>query len=265
MQNNYAAAFHDLLNGALNFSMWIRLALSDIKGRYRRTVLGPIWSTVSMGIVILAMSLVMTRLFKSDIKQFIPYLTSGMLTWNFISSILTEASLVFVNAESLIKSIRFPISTLVFALVGRNLIIFIHNLIIFIIVAIVYGLPVTVSMLLVVPALAIVCLTGVFAATLLGMAGARFRDVSPVVTAALQIIIFVTPIFWSADQIKGKVGLILTDFNIFYHFVNIVREPLLGRSPESGSWFITTGVCIFTGTVTMILFTRFHRRIAYWL
>ena len=265
MQTNYAAAFYDLLHGALNCSMWSRLALSDIKGRYRRTVLGPLWSTVSLGVVILAMGLVMARLFNSDINQFIPYLTSGMITWTFISSILTEGSLVFVNAEPLIKSIRFPISTLVFALVGRNLIVFGHNLIIFAFVAIFVGLPVTTSMLLVIPALTIVCLTGVSAATLLGMAGARFRDISPVVTASLQIIIFVTPIFWSADQIKGKVGLILTDLNVFYHFVNIVREPLLGRSPDLASWYVTLGVCILAWMITMLLFARFHRRIAYWL
>jgi ABC-type polysaccharide/polyol phosphate export permease len=265
MHTNYAPAFRDLLSGALNWSMWSRLALSDIKGRYRRTVLGPLWSTVSLGIVILAMGLVMARLFNSDIKQFMPYLTSGMITWTFVSSILTEGSLVFVNSESLIKSIRFPISTLVFALVCRNLIVFVHNLIIFAIVALVVGMSVTTATLLIIPGLVIVCLTGVSAGTLLGMAGARFRDISPVVTASLQIIIFVTPIFWSAEQIKGKVGLILTDFNVFYHFVNIVREPLLGRAPSATSWIITLAICVFAWVITMTLFARFHRRIAYWL
>jgi ABC-type polysaccharide/polyol phosphate export permease len=119
--------------------------------------------------------------------------------------------------------------------------------------------------LLIIPGLAIVCLTGVSAATLLGMAGARFRDISPVVTASLQIIIFVTPIFWNADQIKGKVGLVLTELNVFYHFVNIVREPLLGRTPSMGSWILTLTTCTIAMGLTLVLFSRFHRRIAYWL
>jgi ABC-type polysaccharide/polyol phosphate export permease len=265
MRTNYKLSVLDIWQGMLHWPMWSRLAWSDVKGRYRRTVLGPFWATLSLGIVIFAMSVVMSRLFNADLKQFLPYLTAGMVTWTLLAGLINEGTSVFIAAESLIKSLRFPLTTLVCALVCRNLIIFSHNLMIYVVVMLVMAIPLTWSTLLLFPALVLVAVNAMWVAILLGIFGARFRDVPPVVMAVLQIVVFVTPIFWNAEQIKGKTGFVLTDLNVFYHFVQLVRSPLLGQSPSAMNWLVGIGVGVLGWMVAMAMFSRFHRRIAYWL
>jgi lipopolysaccharide transport system permease protein len=228
-------------------------------------VLGPFWATLSLGIVIFAMSVVMARLFNAELKQFLPYLTSGMVTWTLIAGLINEGTSVFITAETLIKSLRFPMTTLICALVWRNLIIFGHNIMIYAVVMVIMGIPLTWSTLLLLPGLLLVAVNAMWVAMLLGIFGARFRDIPPVVSAVLQIVVFVTPIFWNADQIKGKLGLALTDLNVFYHFVQIVRGPLLGQAPPYMSWLVAIGVSLLGWWMALAMFSRFRRRIAYWL
>ena len=265
MQANYRGTLKDIRDGLLNWPMWTRLAWSDVKGRYRRTVLGPFWATMSLGVVIFAMSVVMARLFNADLKQFLPYLTSGMVTWTLIAALINEGTSVFISAETLIKSLRFPLTTLVCNLVWRNIIIFGHNIMIYALVMVFTGIPLTWSTLLIFPGVLLVAVNAMWIAIVLGIFGARFRDVPPVVSSVLQIVVFITPIFWNAQQIKGMTGFILTDLNVFYHFVEIIRSPLLGQSPPNLSWLVAVGVGVLGWSVMLAMFSRFRRRIAYWL
>lgn len=265
MRADYGSAFRDIRQGIVHWPMWTRLGWSDVKGRYRRTMLGPFWATLSLGIMIFALSVVMSRLFNAELRQFLPYLTSGMVTWTLISAMVSEGTSVFINAETLIKSMRFPLMTLICALVWRNLILFAHNIVIFVAVMLIMWLSPTAATLLLIPGLALVAVNAMWVAMLLGIFGARFRDIPPVVVAVLQIVLFLTPIFWNAEQIKGKVGFVLTDLNVFYHFVLLVRSPLLGSPPPALSWAVAVGVTVVGWTVALAFYARFHRRIAYWL
>lgn len=265
MHANYRGTLQDVREGVLNWPMWTRLAWSDVKGRYRRTVLGPFWATMSLGVVIFAMSVVMARLFNADLQQFLPYLTAGMVTWTLIAGLINEGTAVFITAEALIKSLSFPLTTLICSLVCRNVIIFGHNIMIYVLVMVFTGIPLTLATLLLFPALLLVALNAMWVAIVLGLFGARFRDVPPVVMAVLQVVVFITPIFWNAEQIKGKVGFVLTDLNVFYHFVQIVRSPLLGQSPPAISWLVAVAVGLLGWLVMLAMFSRYRRRIAYWL
>jgi ABC-type polysaccharide/polyol phosphate export permease len=265
MRADYQGALRDIRDGARNWQMWRRVAWSDVKGRYRRTVLGPFWATLSLGVVILAMSVVMARLFNAELRTFLPYFTAGMVTWTLVSQLINEGTSVFVTAESLIKSLRFPLTTLICSLVCRNLIIFAHNIVIYLCVMLFMSIPVTWHTLMLVPGLALIAINAMWVAIVLGIFGARFRDVPPVVTAVLQIVVFVTPIFWNAEQIKGKLGFVLTDLNVFYHFVMIVRSPLLGQPAPLLSWLVALGVTVLGWSLMLVLYSRFRHRIAFWL
>jgi len=265
MHADYQGTLLDIQQAIRNREMWMRLGWSDVKAKYRRTFLGPLWNTLSLGVVILAMSVVMARLFNADLKQFLPYLTAGMVTWTMMSAMFNEGGQVFIASESLIKALRFPLTTLICSLVWRNLILFGHNLGIYALVALFTGIPVTWATLLALPGLFLVAVNAMWVAIVLGILGARFRDIPPVVSAALQIVVFVTPIFWHPEQIKGKLGFVLIDLNVFYHFIEIVRRPLLGTAPSYMSWLFALGVTLLGWTFTMELYSRFRRRIPFWL
>lgn len=245
--------------------MWGRLGWAEVRGRYRRTIFGPFWAVVSLAIFIIIFSIVWARLWKSNFVEFLPYVSAGMITWTMLSAIITEGCATFTAAEALIKSLRFPYTVLTCAVAWRNLILFLHNLIVYIGIAFFCNVPLTWATLLIIPGLFIVCINGVWVATLLGMLCARFRDVPQLITIFLQVLLFVTPIFWTYDQLGGRIGGALVNFNFLLHYLEVVRMPMLGKLPTAYSWAVVIAGTLIGWWITLLVYSRFRRRIPYWL
>jgi lipopolysaccharide transport system permease protein len=92
----------------------------------------------------------------------------------------------------------------------------------------------------------------------------RFRDISQLLTNLLQISMFLTPIFWLPEQLGGRFSFIV-DYNILYHYIEMVRRPLLGQAPSAWSYCY---VLLFTAlgwSLAVYLLKRFRHRLPYWL
>src|SRR5690242_11037894 len=79
--NNYQLAINDLVNGLKKWNIWLMLAYQDVKLRYRRSVLGPFWITISMAITVYSMGFLYGHLFHSKLQTYFPFLVAGMLGW----------------------------------------------------------------------------------------------------------------------------------------------------------------------------------------
>ncbi len=265
MKPEYDLAFTDIREGVTQWRMWGRQGWSDVRARYRRTSFGPFWATLSLGIFMVSFSIVWAKLWKMNVSDYLPFVAAGMLTWTLISAIMAEGVVTFISFEALIKAMRFPYTVLSCAVVWRNLILFLHNSVVYIGVMVFCGIPVTWASLQVIPGLLFICLNGVWVVTLLGMIGARYRDMQQLVISILQILMFVTPVFWSPSQISGRAATILVDLNPLVHYIEIVRKPLLGTPASALNWKM-----VFLGTIigwclTLFIYSRFRRRVAYWL
>jgi ABC-type polysaccharide/polyol phosphate export permease len=260
----YQVALIDIFAGVLAVDIWGRLGWRDTKRRYRRTLFGPFWTTASLALFVIALGLVWSNLWHQNPKTYLPYLTSGMLCWTLFSVSCTEGCTGFIGQEMLIKQLRISFTLLACATLWRNIIVFFHNMLIYVIIAIYGGVPITWAMILVIPGFAVVCLNGLWIAVLLGAVCARYRDIAQLISNILQISLFLTPIFWSPDQLTGRAAL-LADLNPLYHLVAIVREPLLGRWPEPLTWMVVV-ISTFSGwALTVHVMSKFRHRIVYWL
>jgi ABC-type polysaccharide/polyol phosphate export permease len=257
-------ALIDIVAGIRANHIWGRLGWRETKRRYRRTVFGPFWSTFSLAIFVIALGLVWSNLWHQNPKTYMPFLTAGMLCWVLFSSICVEGCSGIVGYEGLIKQLRISFTLLSCAIVWRNLIVFFHNIIILILVFIYAGISFSWAMLLAIPGLFLLCVNGLWIAMVLGALCARYRDVQQLVSSVLQIALFVTPIFWSADQLSGRPAL-LADYNPLYHLVVIIRDPLLGNAPAPMHWIVAAVVALLGWTLTIQVMNRFRHRIVYWL
>jgi len=264
MTPQYDLALRDIVGGLLNWRMWGRLGWQETKRRYRRTLIGPFWTTLSLGIFIFALGILWAQLWKQDPKTYLPFLTSGMLAWVLVSSVITEGCVVFTSGENLIKSLRINYTTLTCAVIWRNLIVLLHNFIIFLAVMVYAGVPVTWNSLLIVPGLLLIAINGIWVIILLGLLCSRFRDVQQVTTSILQVAMFVTPIFWAPQQLGARFSK-LVDFNVLFHFVDVLRAPLLGRAPSPWTYAMVLACTIMGWALTVMIYSRFRRRLAYWL
>ena len=258
-----ALALFDLVQGARARHLWHLLGWQDIRQRYRRSVLGPFWLTLSMGALVGALGTLYGMLFKVEIAVYVPHLALGFIVWALISGVITDGCGVFINAERIIKQVGLPLSVHVYRLLWRNLLILFHNAAVFVVVAAIFGVWPGWSGLLALPGLLLLCLNGLWAVLLFGIVSARFRDVPPIVASIVRICFFVTPIIWMPELVPQRA--MVLEFNPFYHLVEVVRAPLLGKVPGLGSWIAVVSMTIGGWILAFAFFRRYRWRIAYWV
>ncbi|MDH5535711.1 MAG: ABC transporter permease [Betaproteobacteria bacterium] len=261
--SNFALALKDLREGIGSIYLWPMLGWQEIRQRYRRSVLGPFWITISTGAMIAGMGPLYGRLFGLDISTYIPYLTVSFVTWLLIANLINDCCGAFINAEGFIKQIKLPLTVHILRVVWRNLIIFTHNLLIVILVLAFYKPPVGWVMLLIPLAVLVIAINGVWIGLLFGLLCARFRDIPLVVGSVVQVAFFLTPVMWKADTLgKHKWA---ADVNPFYHFLEIARAPVVSGTAGALSWVIVLAITITGFVLTLAVFSRYRARIAYWV
>jgi ABC-type polysaccharide/polyol phosphate export permease len=262
-RQNLLLALRDLQDGISSIHVWSTLGWLEIKQRYRRSTLGPFWLTISTGAMIAGMGPLYSRLFNQDLSAYFPYLTVSFIVWLFISGLITDSCLAFISAEGFIKQVKLPLTIHILRLVWKNLIIFGHNFIIVLIVLLFYRQAWDWHLLLVPLGVLMIVVNGLWVGILFGSICARFRDIPQIVTSLVLVAFFLTPIMWKPETL-GKYRW-TADINPLYHFLEIVRTPLLGEAPNLLSWKVVIFITL-AGYATMLLFfSRYRARIAYWV
>jgi homopolymeric O-antigen transport system permease protein len=253
----------DLYLGVRAWRLWLMLGWNDIALRYRRSTLGPLWMTLSTGVLVVALGIIYSRIFQSDIKTYLPYLALGFIVWGFISSTVNESCGAFAESERIIKQIKIPFSVFVLRVVWRNFIVLMHTIILFIPIAIFFRILPHFTALLVLPGLAILYINLMWVGVILAVLSTRFRDVQQIVISVMQIAIFATPVMWQVSNL-GELTLV-ADINPLYHWLELVRGPLIGALPSTSSWIASIGSAVLGTVLAVLLLRRASRRIAYWL
>jgi lipopolysaccharide transport system permease protein len=258
-------AWQDIQDGLQKWPIWVTLAYQDIKVRYRRSVLGPFWLTLSMAITVYSMGFLYAHLFHSEVRQYYPFLVAGMVSWGLIAAAISELTDTFAGAEG-IKQIKMPYSLYIHRTISRNIIIFFHNILVMIPIYIIFHdfVRINLNTLILIPGLMLTYLNAMIFGLILAMIGARFRDISQIIKSLIQVIFFVTPIMWDPKILPEK-DIYFVLANPFYSYIELIRAPLLGLTPTLTNWMITLSTTIVGSLICMLMFSRYRARIIYWL
>jgi ABC-2 type transport system permease protein len=289
----FTRAYADIKGGFLARTLWGHLGWQDIKQRYRRSVIGPLWITISMGVTALGLGILYAVLFGNDAKTFLPYVTTGFLVWAFINGCITEGMEAFISNEGLIKHLPAPLTVYALRTVWRQTLMFFHNMIVYVIILVVFfkwiaadnytisgkvcgtegagvchpGLSAT--WLLAIPAFFLLAVTGVWVTLLLGIISTRFRDIPQVINSLIQLFFYMTPIVWSPDVIFNEPNRqwakVVFQFNPLYHYVQIMRAPMIGQSVELISWIVVIAVTIAGSALAFLAMRNYRARVSYWV
>ena len=256
-------AMRDVVDGIKAYPIWTTLAWQDIRQRYRRSVLGPFWITLTMVVTIAGMGPLYGALLNIKTEEFVPYLALGIITWGLISTLILDACNAFIGSDSIVRSVRLPLSLHIFRSVYRNVLFFAHNILAFVPVMLYVKIVPTLQWLMVIPGLLIIVIAAVPLSILLGIFCARFRDMQPIVGSVVQLAFFLTPIFWKPSALGHRAY--VAHYNPLYMFLELVRGPLYGTMPDASVYMGAGITTVILFVLAIPLFIRFRSRIAFWI
>lgn len=257
-------ALSDLAEGLHLWRLAWALGWLDIRLRYRGSMLGPFWLTISTGVMIAALGILYSTLFKIELRDYLPYLALSQVLWGFLAALVSEACTVFTDAEGVIRSVRMPF--FVFSIRGliRNAIVLGHNIVVIVVVFAIFQIWPHVDSLMALPGLLLWAIDALALTLLLGGFCARFRDIQPIVNSIMQIAFFMTPVIWKPDQLTA-VGIERLAFNPFFDLLEIVRGPILGSGVAGTTWIGAGVYSVVLCAISWAFFVRARGRIAFWV
>jgi ABC-type polysaccharide/polyol phosphate export permease len=261
----FQAAVSDIREGLRRRRGWSYLAVENVKNRYRRTVLGPWWLTLQMGVFVTGISIVFGQLLHTGLREFLPYVAVGYIAFILLVGLTNAAAGVFVTGSSTLKSTRQPLSNLVLRDVGIEFIHFGHNMLLYLVFLAVGLVPLTPKLLLALPVAGVIAVNGLFVGLWLGIAVARFRDVQPFINSILGVIIFFTPVFYQLNNLSSGIQIGVLKWNPFTYLIEAFRAPLIG-APLVPFYYIGTAVVTLVNVALgLVVFTRARSRLPYWV
>jgi lipopolysaccharide transport system permease protein len=263
--SSLSAGLRDIADALRKYHLIGTLGWQDVATRYRRSRVGAFWLTINITVMIGALGLVFGTLFGQPMREFLPYLAVGLVMWNFMSASINEGCTALSDASGIVLQVKMPLWVHIARVMWKNLIILGHNLLIVPLVFLVFWRPVSPVALLAIPGLLLLVLNLLWMMMVVSVVCARFRDITQIVTNAVQVLFYITPVIWSAEIMTNRVGNSLLYGNPFYSLITIVRAPLLGDMPSALNWTIAAGMAVIGWIVALWFYGNRLKRVPYWL
>lgn len=247
------------------FRLSFVLGWEDVRGMYRRTVLGQFWITLSMLVMAGAISIVFGLLFKIPIETYLPYLLSGLVFWNLMTSTITEGANAFNLSAPYIQQHAAPKIIYYMRSLWKGIITLAHNIVVIPVVWFFFQDSYSWNMLLFIPGLIIGYIAVASFGLVMAFLATRFRDIPQIMNSALLVLFYVTPVIWEADRLNSRTVELVVSLNPLASILQIMRLPLLNIAPSQQEWFIALAWTLIFVIIAFFTYRKFRSQIAYWI
>lgn len=210
-----------------------QLVSRDIKLKYRRSVLGYLWSVLNPLFVMLIMVVVFSSIFRSDVENFPLYLISGQILFNYMSEATNGAIQSVLGASGLLRKIYVPKYIFTVSKVTSTLITMLFSLLALLFVALATDAPVSVNYLLIVLPIGELYLFCLGLGLFLAQAAVFFRDIQYIYSVVLTAWMYLTPIFYPVTMLPEALRFGITRLNPIYYYLEQFRQIVMyGMAPN---------------------------------
>jgi ABC-type polysaccharide/polyol phosphate export permease len=241
-----------------------QLVIREIKLRYKRSVLGFVWTVLNPILTMAILTMIFSRVF-GDRPHYALYVVTALLGWNLFSLGTSRGLDSIVQNGSLIRKVFVPKAIFPIAAVVSQLVNFILTLVPLLILMMAIGADFSLNLLWVpIPLFSLTCFAlGI--ALLLGTFNVFFRDVKYFYEAGLLAWFYATPIFYPAEIIPSHFQLLLT-LNPMYGLLESLRAPIYqGIAPASLALVSGLALSLTTLAVGWFVFHRFESRFIHYV
>lgn len=264
MRGDLMASLDLFLRGFRRFDVVHMFAMRELRHKYRRSVLGVFWVTMSMAIWVGTLAFVFGRVFNSDTEKLLPYMSASIILWTFFAMSLTEACVAFQSNEEYIKSVNLPLSVFIYRIAWSNAIVVLHNILAYALVAMYFSIFLRLNPISIVAGWFLFVANCLWIMFCLALACVRYRDAGPIVANGLQVLFYLTPIIWMPSYIPAEKRSFI-EFNPFYHLFEVVRAPLIALPLPMTSVLIAGVMALIGWTLSVFAYARWRKDIVYWL
>jgi ABC-type polysaccharide/polyol phosphate export permease len=267
-RDQWRATVADLRGTWTDRRIWLLNAIVSVGNRYRRTILGPWWLTLQTLFFVFGLALLRIGLNGGELREAIPYVGLGYIGFQLISTGVTAGSNTFVAAGNQMTTSGRPYSTYVARANASVVIDFLHDVVVIVLLALLFAIPFSLLWGWSVVAVVLIVLSSVGVGLWLGPLVARFRDIGPLVSSVMRIMFFLTPVFWSVDQVEANERAWLAWLNPFTYQLLAFRDPILGTTHPGAPvnpMVMTAILAIVNVALGLLVFWRTRPRIPYWV
>jgi ABC-type polysaccharide/polyol phosphate export permease len=258
------AAGRDFGNSFQQSRLWTTLAINDIAGRYRGSILGPFWITLAQAVFVFGISIVYGDLMHVSVEKYVPWMASGVVMWTLISGMIMESSDAFISGAIIIRQTALPLPLFVWRVACRSLLNFAHQIVVVLAVAVWFHYLLQIQYAQFMLGLLLVLFNITWMSFIAAIVSARFRDVQQIITTAMQLVFFISPVIWIPGEMSGARGLLLRS-NPIYHMLEVTRTPLIGRPGDWHSFLVLAVMGVVGWLFTFLVYGAVRRRIVHYL
>ena len=236
------------------------LTIRNVKIKYKDTWLGFVWAFLQPFCTIMILYFVFSQVFETNIKLFPLYLCTGVIPWVFFSNALAEATGSLLNNSNLAHKINFTLEIIPFSYCLLSLIDFIFALCILAPVLFCFGVVINFPVfLMIIPLSFLMLIFSCGLSFLLSALNVFFKDVAHLLQVVLMFWFYLTPIFYSVDNLNPSLKKIYV-FNPMTHFIGAYRDVMFyAKMPEIKTWSIMLCLALVAFCVGWTFFVKHEK------
>ena len=255
---------HDNITAIRNWRVWWHLGMADVRNKFAKSAVGPTWILLNMALWVGGIGVIYGTLFNQKLETFLPFLAIGFVVWTFLNQTITEGGNAFVFAEGYIKQFTYPKQIYVLRVLVNASVTFAIGVSIFFGVMVIMNRQFGTGMFWVLPGVLLLLIANYLHATIMAYASARFRDLPHGMTALLQVLFFVTPVFFTVGVLKERGLDFFYKYNPLYYLIEVIRHPLTQMEAAPLEIYFATAIYIaILSLIALFVAGRLDKRIVY--
>lgn len=245
---------------------WIYSTWLELVTKYRRSRLGLFWVFLPPFLYAFAVGGFFALLQGYEVAAFIPHMAIGFVLFRFVTVTLNDSTTTCAQHSAFILDGRVRLTDYVLRVAARAafFLVFASP-----VVAMALILSPTVNiwgLITLIPALLVILLNVAWMGAIVAIIGARLTDIHELMGSVMMFGFLFTPIIWTAQQVPaGTIRGSVARANPLFHFVELVRAPILGTPIESLSLVYVAVLLVAGWLIAIHVYRRYARYVPVWI
>lgn len=246
-----------------NREVLYQLVRQQITLRYRRTVLGYLWTLLNPLLMMTVTAVVFSAIFRMELKEYAVFLFSGVVAFNLFGTIVTQSGQALIGNEGLIKKvyvpkILFPLSIAIAMLID-NVLMFLS---LFAIILAIGG-KISPALLTIIPSYVVLFAFSFGFALVFSVVAVYFRDLQHIIGVIMQALVFLSPVYYKPESLSASVqGFIQA--NPLTEYILLFRMPVYQAAyPPMSAALFALGYAVVSLAFGLWFFSRHEHRVTF--